>query len=216
MHTFDFFKAKYNCKPQTFIFLCRRKKMERYKAVNQRTKGWFSGLWMPLRAVCQAIFYSHMCLQVTIASCKQEMGPDLTQAYFWPAENKRPTRLRLGYFPTRRDFFWLEGKKIEKFDIFKGNFPNSNPNHIWLTQPKPQKIDPTRVKNFWPGPITTANNCQFPLKLPTKVLCSIWSFPLMITVLPFLMAAIPSINYQVLILILIGKINTGYVNSVYV
>jgi len=23
-----------------------------------------------------------------------------------------------------------------------------------LTQPKPQKIDPTQVKNFWPGPIT--------------------------------------------------------------
>jgi len=23
------------------------------------------------------------------------------------------------------------------------------------TQPKPQKIDPTQVKIFWPGPITT-------------------------------------------------------------
>jgi len=158
MHTFDFFKAKYNCKPQTFIFLCRRKKMERYKAVNQRTKGWFSGLWMPLRAVCQAIFYSHMCLQVTIASCKQEMGPDLTQAYFWPAENKRPTRLRLGYFPTRRDFFDSKGKKLKNLTFLREIFQIQtqtiygwpNPSHKKLTQPgsKIFDLDPSLLQTI--------------------------------------------------------------------
>jgi len=55
-----------------------------------------------------------------------EMGPDL----------------------TRSNFFWSEGKKIEKFDVFRGNFPNSYLNHKWLTRPEPQKIDPTRVKIF--------------------------------------------------------------------
>jgi len=35
--------------------------------------------------------------------------------------------------PTQRDFFWPEGKKIGKFDVFRGNFPN--PNHEWLTRP---------------------------------------------------------------------------------
>jgi len=32
--------------------------------------------------------------------------------------------------PTRCDFFDPSGK-IEKFDIIRGNFPNSNPNHKW-------------------------------------------------------------------------------------
>jgi len=73
--------------------------------------------------------------------------PDPTRAYFWPAVNKRPTRLWPEYFPTQRDFFWPEGQKIEKIDIFWGNFPNSNPNHKWLTRPDPGQ-------KFWPGPIT--------------------------------------------------------------
>jgi len=43
--------------------------------------------------------------------------------------------------PTRRDFFLTpKRKKIEKFDVFRGNFPNSNPNHKWLTRPNPVKI----------------------------------------------------------------------------
>jgi len=75
--------------------------------------------------------------------------PDPTRAYFWPAVNKRPTWLWPGYFPTRPEAIF--------FDVFRGNFPNSNPNHKWLTRLEPQKIDPTRVKNFWPGPITTRN-----------------------------------------------------------
>jgi len=59
-----------------------------------------------------------------------ENDPDPTQAYFWPAVNKKPTCLWHGYFLTRP-----EEKKIGKFDILGGNFPNSNPNHKWLTRP---------------------------------------------------------------------------------
>jgi len=74
------------------------------------------------------------------------MGHDPTQAYFWPAVNKRPTHLQPGYFPTQPEeiFFLTQREKIEKFDIFRGNFPISNPNRKWLTRPEPQKIDPTR------------------------------------------------------------------------
>jgi len=61
-----------------------------------------------------------------------EMGPDPTRAYFWPAANKRLTRLRPGYFPTQHDeiFLTLRGKKLKNFmllgeifqifDYFKG------------------------------------------------------------------------------------------------
>jgi len=52
---------------------------------------------------------------------------------------KRPTHLWRGYFLT-----WPEGKKFEKFDIFRGNFPNPNPNHRWVTQPELLKIDLSR------------------------------------------------------------------------
>jgi len=71
--------------------------------------------------------------------------PDLTQAYFWSSVNKRPTRLWPGYFVIWLEeiFFWPEVKKIDKFDIFRGNFPNPNPNHKWLTRP-----NPTLVKKF--------------------------------------------------------------------
>jgi len=37
-------------------------------------------------------------------------------------------------------FFLTEGEKIENFWIFRENFPNSDPNQKWLTQP-----DPTRA-----------------------------------------------------------------------
>jgi len=84
---------------------------------------------------------------------KVEMGPDPTRAYFWPAVNKRPTRVLSD--PTRSDFFLNEGKKIEKFYVFRWNFQNSNPNHKCLTRPEPQKIGPTRVKIFWPRPISS-------------------------------------------------------------
>jgi len=73
--------------------------------------------------------------------CHVEMGPDPTQAYFWPAVNKRPTRLRPGTFqPNPKRFFWPDRKKIQKFDIFSGKFPNSN----------------LKTINGWSGPITSA------------------------------------------------------------
>jgi len=71
-----------------------------------------------------------------------EIGPDPTRAFFWPAVNKRPTRVLSDL--TRSKFFWPEGKKMEKFDIFRGNFPNSNPNHKWLTRPNPSHKKLTR------------------------------------------------------------------------
>jgi len=43
-------------------------------------------------------------------------------------------------------FFLSVEKKMEKFGILNGYF--SNPNPIWLTLPKQQKIDQTRVKKF--------------------------------------------------------------------
>jgi len=42
----------------------------------------------------------------------------------------------------------MKGKKNEKSDFIRGNFPNSDPNHKWLTRPEPQKIDPTQIINF--------------------------------------------------------------------
>jgi len=71
--------------------------------------------------------------------------PDPTQAYFWPAINKRPTRLWLGYFLTQPEeiFFWPEGKKMEKFDSFRGHF--LNPNLKWLSQTVPSYKKLTRT-----------------------------------------------------------------------
>jgi len=30
---------------------------------------------------------------------------------------------------------------MEKFDVFRGNFPNSDPNHKWLTRPGSKNFD---------------------------------------------------------------------------
>jgi len=76
--------------------------------------------------------------------------PDSTRAYFWPAVSKRPTRLRPGYFPTQPEeiFFDPKGKNLKNL-MFLGQ----------IFQIQTQTIngwpDPTRVKNFWPGPITS-------------------------------------------------------------
>jgi len=82
------------------------------------------------------------------------MGPDPTRAYFWPAVNKRLTLFWLGYFLTQPDEIFLDpkGKTREKFGIFRGNFPNPNPNHRWLTRATKNWPDPTQVKNFDPYP----------------------------------------------------------------
>jgi len=57
------------------------------------------------------------------------MGSDLTRASFCQTVNKRLTLplTRVLFDQARRDFFQSEGKKIEKFNIFRGNFPNPNP-----------------------------------------------------------------------------------------
>jgi len=84
--------------------------------------------------------------------CLIEMGPDPTRAYFRPAVNKRPTRLWPGYFPTRPEaiFFYRKGKKL-KILTFLGEIFQI------LTQTINGWPNPTRVKIFWPGPITTAS-----------------------------------------------------------
>jgi len=73
-----------------------------------------------------------------------EMGLDPNRAYFWPAVNKRLPLTHLLFDPTQRDFFWSEAKKIEKFVVFKLNFPNPKPNLRCLTQldPSHKKVDP--------------------------------------------------------------------------
>jgi len=71
-----------------------------------------------------------------------------TRAYFWPTVNKRPTCLWLRYFLTQpKEIFFIWREKIEKFDIFRGNFPNPNPNYKWLTRP-----DPVRATKNCTGP----------------------------------------------------------------
>jgi len=79
---------------------------------------WFTIIWMWRNSWqwwinCQRIWI-HFCWN---ARCRPiikhksisyiywlvEIGPDPTRAYFWPAVNKRPTCLWLGYFLTRRE-----------------------------------------------------------------------------------------------------------------
>jgi len=71
----------------------------------------------------------------------------MTQAYFWPAVNKRQTRPWRGYFLTRPEeiFFDPKVKKMKNLtflgEIFQTQTIDGWPNLI-------------RVKIFWPGPIT--------------------------------------------------------------
>jgi len=73
--------------------------------------------------------------------CNLEMGPDPTQAYFWPAVNSRTACPWPGYFLTwpHEIFFNPKEKnwKIGKFSKFISGWP-----------------DTTWVKTFLPGPIT--------------------------------------------------------------
>jgi len=74
--------------------------------------------------------------------------PSLT--YYWPAVNKWLIGLWPGYFLTQPgEIFLNRREKIEKFVIFRGNFPNSNP------KPKMPHSTRPRSKNFWPGLITS-------------------------------------------------------------
>jgi len=66
---------------------------------------------------------------------KVEMGPDLTR----PDITFDPPLTWVLFDCTRM-------QKIEKFDIFRGNFPN--PNNKWLTQSEPQKFFVTRTHHY--------------------------------------------------------------------
>jgi len=70
--------------------------------------------------------------------CRDGPWPDPTQAYFWPAINKRPTCL----WPDLKRFFLTRRAKIDKFEIFRANYSNSNPNHKLLTRPGLKIFDP--------------------------------------------------------------------------
>jgi len=63
--------------------------------------------------------------------------PDPTQAYFWPAVNKRPTRLWLGYFSTqpKEIFFDPKGEKLKNLMLL---------GEIFQSQ--------TQTINGWPDP----------------------------------------------------------------
>jgi len=76
-----------------------------------------------------------------------EMGPDPTQAYFWIAVNKRPTRLRPGYFLTWTEEIFFDPKEKLTFlvEIFQiqtqtiNGWPNTN--RVTKNRPDPvQKI----------------------------------------------------------------------------
>jgi len=96
------------------------------------------------------------------------MGPDPTRAYLWP---------------DPKIFFWPEGEKIENWTFLGEIF------HEWLTRPNPTRAtknwpDMTRIKNFWPGPITVLKACdRFVKRLDISAIKSkIWNVKL-ITVL---------------------------------
>jgi len=46
--------------------------------------------------------------------------------------------------PDPKRFFLTRREKIEKFDVFRGNFQNSNQNHECLTRPDPSHKKLTR------------------------------------------------------------------------
>jgi len=89
-----------------------------------------------------------------------EMGLDPTRAYFWPAVNKRPTRLWPGYFLNRPEeiFFDPKGKTLKNLTFCGAIFQTQTqtidgwPIPTW---PEPQKLAwPNLDENFLT--ITTA------------------------------------------------------------
>jgi len=89
--------------------------------------------------------------------CSIEMGPDPTQAYFWPAVNKRPTQLWPWYFLTRPKDIFIDpkGKKLKNLGFIGEIFQTQTPNQKrWPDPTQATKYwpDPTLVKNFDPNP----------------------------------------------------------------
>jgi len=82
--------------------------------------------------------------------------PHPTRAYFWPAVNKRPTRLRPGYFPSQRTqpeaiFFWPDGKKLKNLTfLIQTQTINvwPDPSHKNLTRPNPGQKFLTRTHHY--------------------------------------------------------------------
>jgi len=76
-------------------------------------------------------------------------GPwaDLTRAYFWPAENKKPTHLWTGYFSTQPEEIFLTPKKFR----FLGQIVQTQ------TQTKDAWPNPSNKNLTQPGPITRLN-----------------------------------------------------------
>jgi len=58
--------------------------------------------------------------------------------------------------PTQSNFFLSEGGKLKNL-----GFSQPRLNQRWLTRLEQQKIDPTRIKKFSPGPITTVFHAEF-------------------------------------------------------
>jgi len=86
-----------------------------------------------------------------------EIGPHPTRAHFWPAVNKRPTRLWTRYFLTHCDKVFLDPKeKNWKFEIYGWNFPDPDPEVAVLIRLRQKKIT-------WPG---SKNFCPYPSQLP--------------------------------------------------
>jgi len=73
------------------------------------------------------------------------MGPDATQAYFWPAVITRLTHI---FDPTQRDFFDLKGKKLKNL-VFLGEIFQNQTQTIdcWPDSTRATKIDLTQPES---------------------------------------------------------------------
>jgi len=89
------------------------------------------------------------------AQLRNRPWPDPTRAYLWPAVNKRPTRLRPGYFPNRPEdiFFYPKGKNLKNL-TFLGE----------ISQIQTQNI------NDWPDP-SHKKLTRIPITSPTLIHC---------------------------------------------
>jgi len=78
------------------------------------------------------------------------MGPDPTRAYFWPAVNKRPTRLQPGYFLTWPEeiFFDPKGKKLKKSTFLGEIFPIQTQTINGWPDPDPSLVSSLPYKEF--------------------------------------------------------------------
>jgi len=78
-------------------------------------------------------------------------GPwrNMTRAYFWPAVSKRPF-----WLDPKRFIFYHKGRKLKILGFLGEIFQTQ-------TQTKDGWPYPTRVKHFWPCPITNLGDWKF-------------------------------------------------------